>query len=128
MACNILNILTLHIQDIRNFTDFFNFVAPFSNEIANVLTLTTAMNLYPHSPESSQEAPPEEAESAEENDEKSVSRETIEDSGENTQDAESENDVEKPDKAAQEKDTVEESSEHVTPEEDAEKPRFEKIS
>jgi len=55
MKCSWFDILTLHVTDIRTFTDFLLFITPFFNEFANLFTLTLFMplyklNLYAHHP------------------------------------------------------------------------------
>ena len=53
--CKYNKILSLHLNDIKHWSGFLIFIAPFANEIANLLTITILkprweINLYPHDP------------------------------------------------------------------------------
>jgi hypothetical protein len=49
MICNLESILKLQIsKDTFTLFKLFNLLAPFSNEIANLLTISGVANLYPH--------------------------------------------------------------------------------
>ncbi len=57
MKCGWFDILTLHITDIKNTSDFLLFITPFFNEFANLFTITLFLpifkyNLYAHHPKS----------------------------------------------------------------------------
>ena len=53
MTCSLLDLVTVHVNDIKSTKDLAAFIAPFANEIANLLTITIFLpylnfQLYPH--------------------------------------------------------------------------------
>ena len=49
--CDLQSILSLHLNHMQPTPlNIFNLLAPFSNEIANVLTIATGIKVYPHNP------------------------------------------------------------------------------
>mgnify|MGYP001352418422 CR=1 FL=1 len=51
MKCKINDLFKLGLNNFKpNSLNIFNLLAPFINEIANILTLSNVINLYPHHP------------------------------------------------------------------------------
>ena len=51
MKCSFIDLLLLNLNHFdHKWISYFNLIAPFANEISNVLTLGGVANLYPHLP------------------------------------------------------------------------------
>ena len=53
--CDIKSIITLGITSEMSYTDIFNLITPFANEIANVITVAGVYKLYSHEPKTTDE-------------------------------------------------------------------------
>jgi len=53
--CSLGKILTLGINSEMTYREIFNLIAPFSNEIANILTISGVYNVYAHVPKTPNE-------------------------------------------------------------------------
>ena len=56
MKCDILGFMKLGLDKFNpNIISIFNLLAPFANEISNILTISGFVNLYPHHPKNNLE-------------------------------------------------------------------------